>query len=137
MDSLEILSQELGVKSACCACRRPEFSCQHKSGSSQPPVTPAPGNPVPSSGLYRHLHSQAHIHIDKHRINKFILLSRLYFPDLANTWISLCMNIIIVVDLKSQIQLKSYILSDVLPSDFPKGLCGPERCYIGHMRKAA
>lgn len=43
---------DLVVKRDCCSCRQPKFSSQHPlSGGSQPIITPAPGDTVPSSGL--------------------------------------------------------------------------------------
>lgn len=53
------------VKSTYCSSKEPKFGVWfpgHTSGGSQPPVTPAPGNPVTSSGLHGHLHSQVHTH---------------------------------------------------------------------------
>lgn len=41
-------------KSTCCFLRGPRLSIQHPHGSSQPPLTPIPGDPVCSFGLFRH-----------------------------------------------------------------------------------
>ena len=42
------------IKNTGCSCRGPRFSSQHPHGGSQPSVTPAPGNLMPSSGLSWH-----------------------------------------------------------------------------------
>jgi hypothetical protein len=42
------------VHSTSCSVREPMFGSQHPHGPSQPSVTPFPGDPVPSSGLYGH-----------------------------------------------------------------------------------
>lgn len=47
------------------ACRGPRFDSHHPRDGWQPPVTPVLGDLVPSSDLYRELHRQTGIHIDK------------------------------------------------------------------------
>lgn len=49
----------------CCSCREPEFRSSHRSSQvwsddPQPPVIPAPGNPMTSSGLHGHSHRKTH-----------------------------------------------------------------------------
>jgi len=41
----------LVVKSTCCSCRALRLGSQHSHGSSEPSVTPVPGNPMPFSEL--------------------------------------------------------------------------------------
>ena len=39
----------------------PRFGSKHPHGSSQPPITPVPGDPMPSSGLLEHCTQVVHI----------------------------------------------------------------------------
>jgi hypothetical protein len=43
-------------------CRKTRFSSQHLHGASKPPVTPAPGDLMPSSDLLGLHQAQIHIH---------------------------------------------------------------------------
>lgn len=44
-----------GGKSSCCSSSKPRFDPQHPQDSAQPSVTPIPGDPIPFSGLLRHV----------------------------------------------------------------------------------
>lgn len=57
------------VKSAPCSCREPRISSQYLLGISQPPVTPVPDYPLPSSDLHRLLHKMwcMYLHTCIHR----------------------------------------------------------------------
>lgn len=46
----------------CCSSRRIQFVPQHTHGGSQPPVTPAPGNPTPCTDLRGQQAHRVHIH---------------------------------------------------------------------------
>lgn len=51
------------VKRTSCSSIGPGFDSQHSHGSSQPSITPIPGNPMTCSGLYRHQTSKQYIDI--------------------------------------------------------------------------
>lgn len=48
------------AKSTVCFCRGPGFKPQLLPGGSQLSVTPAPGDPLPSTGLLRHCTQMVH-----------------------------------------------------------------------------
>lgn len=86
------------IKSMCCSYRGPQFSCQHTSVPSQPPITKDPKDLTPSSDLYRnctHVYRNTHNlkgkQISFKRMEKlnfvrgFTPTSQLHFPVSAQT----------------------------------------------------
>lgn len=58
-----------------CSCRAPGFSCSAPLlGDVQPPATPAPGNPLCSSGLSWHLHAHCNTDVHPHEYTLHILM---------------------------------------------------------------
>ena len=55
--TIECCRGDSEVKSACCSCEGHCFRSQHPQGSSQLPVSPVPGDAMPSSGIHGHMHA--------------------------------------------------------------------------------
>lgn len=62
---LERRAEERWFNGTHCSCRGAEFSSQH-TVSSQPPLTPAPGDLVPTFGLFKYLYQCEHTYTNRY-----------------------------------------------------------------------